>query len=79
MQPLSGLSWGVSAWGTPQLKGKAGWTERGRGTGHTVEHTAGASGKRIRLTMGSLEEEQCREKGRNLGGLERNKGGKTQL
>lgn len=49
-----------------------------RGTGHTVGHTAGAPGTCVRLTMGSLEEEQCREKGRDLGGLERNKGGKTQ-
>lgn len=31
MQPLSGLSWGVSAWGTPELKGKVVWTERGKG------------------------------------------------
>lgn len=41
-------------------------------------HKGGASWNCIRFTVGSLKEEKCREKGRDLGGLERNKGVKTQ-
>lgn len=76
MQLLSGLSWGVSAWGTPELKGKVVWTERGKG--YRTQYGTQRRRNCIGLTMGSLEEEEHRGKGRDLGVLEWNKGGKTQ-